>query len=111
MRSLLKWRERAQPLFEGGRRCLSDVNPWAEPQSLTPLASEAASGYKGRPPMRARLSEARMSRVDPAFDRLEGARPSAPAACRSMPMPARSEEHTSELQSLAYLVCRLLLEK
>ena len=23
----------------------------------------------------------------------------------------RSEEHTSELQSLAYLVCRLLLEK
>src|SRR6266404_9361978 len=32
------------------------------------------------------------------------------------PLPAispssRSEEHTSELQSLAYLVCRLLLEK
>src|SRR2546425_1688622 len=25
--------------------------------------------------------------------------------------PERSEEHTSELQSLAYLVCRLLLEK
>src|SRR2546425_6933893 len=25
--------------------------------------------------------------------------------------PIRSEEHTSELQSLAYLVCRLLLEK
>src|SRR5229473_7196787 len=28
----------------------------------------------------------------------------------SRPSP-RSEEHTSELQSLAYLVCRLLLEK
>src|SRR5687767_15668112 len=27
------------------------------------------------------------------------------------PPPSRSEEHTSELQSLAYLVCRLLLEK
>src|SRR2546425_3026360 len=26
-------------------------------------------------------------------------------------LPDRSEEHTSELQSLAYLVCRLLLEK
>src|SRR2546423_6123063 len=26
-------------------------------------------------------------------------------------MNQRSEEHTSELQSLAYLVCRLLLEK
>src|SRR2546423_10841751 len=27
------------------------------------------------------------------------------------PRSTRSEEHTSELQSLAYLVCRLLLEK
>src|SRR2546425_2562927 len=27
------------------------------------------------------------------------------------PRDLRSEEHTSELQSLAYLVCRLLLEK
>src|SRR6266404_8080564 len=27
------------------------------------------------------------------------------------PLRPRSEEHTSELQSLAYLVCRLLLEK
>src|SRR2546425_9673754 len=34
------------------------------------------------------------------------------AAHRQTPAPAlRSEEHTSELQSLAYLVCRLLLEK
>src|SRR2546423_4304818 len=31
--------------------------------------------------------------------------------CVSRYMPNRSEEHTSELQSLAYLVCRLLLEK
>src|SRR3712207_8390399 len=27
------------------------------------------------------------------------------------PRPSRSEEHTSELQSRQYLVCRLLLEK
>src|SRR3712207_7633147 len=27
------------------------------------------------------------------------------------PIPTRSEEHTSELQSRQYLVCRLLLEK
>src|SRR5687767_15489396 len=38
--------------------------------------------------------------------RKTGRRASAPTAIRS-----RSEEHTSELQSLAYLVCRLLLEK
>src|SRR2546425_8632971 len=30
---------------------------------------------------------------------------------RGRPGTRRSEEHTSELQSLAYLVCRLLLEK
>src|SRR3712207_7904208 len=31
---------------------------------------------------------------------------------RELPdVPARSEEHTSELQSRQYLVCRLLLEK
>src|SRR6266404_7176873 len=44
-----------------------------------------------------------------------GSRPAPPTGCarsraRSSPV-ARSEEHTSELQSLAYLVCRLLLEK
>src|SRR5687767_15487120 len=40
------------------------------------------------------------------------------SATSSIPTPrstvrhrSRSEEHTSELQSLAYLVCRLLLEK
>src|SRR3712207_7434932 len=33
-------------------------------------------------------------------------------ACRQFrPVRARSEEHTSELQSRQYLVCRLLLEK
>src|SRR2546425_2272735 len=35
---------------------------------------------------------------------------STPAPSPVAPAP-RSEEHTSELQSLAYLVCRLLLEK
>src|SRR2546425_9244909 len=33
------------------------------------------------------------------------------AAVSTVPLFIRSEEHTSELQSLAYLVCRLLLEK
>src|SRR2546425_8013638 len=34
-----------------------------------------------------------------------------PLADEARNLPLRSEEHTSELQSLAYLVCRLLLEK
>src|SRR5438046_10338653 len=35
----------------------------------------------------------------------------APASGRTMNKAPRSEEHTSELQSLTNLVCRLLLEK
>src|SRR2546425_2089934 len=34
-----------------------------------------------------------------------------PISLRQATTASRSEEHTSELQSLAYLVCRLLLEK
>src|SRR5205823_12020318 len=57
-----------------------------------------------------------LSKSPKATPRLECASAIAgPAASRSssnLPPPRfRSEEHTSELQSLAYLVCRLLLEK
>src|SRR3712207_7827076 len=37
--------------------------------------------------------------------------PSCSTASIASPRNARSEEHTSELQSRQYLVCRLLLEK
>src|SRR2546425_9550584 len=37
--------------------------------------------------------------------------PGRPLVDRWIKLRERSEEHTSELQSLAYLVCRLLLEK
>src|SRR5205823_14822017 len=45
-----------------------------------------------------------------------GCVPSTPVGCSAIgacggTSGTRSEEHTSELQSLAYLVCRLLLEK
>src|SRR5947209_17164378 len=42
--------------------------------------------------------------------RCRGSRRSAPRRCKSCSR-RRSEEHTSELQSRQYLVCRLLLEK
>src|SRR5687767_15231494 len=45
------------------------------------------------------------ARADPCV------RPQHRAARRAAVVERRSEEHTSELQSLAYLVCRLLLEK
>src|SRR2546425_5336208 len=50
---------------------------------------------------------------DEAVQRALSARPDLQAAdaARDKAKADRSEEHTSELQSLAYLVCRLLLEK
>src|SRR2546425_1615829 len=48
--------------------------------------------------------------VEPGEDRLVGRRRDQPRR-EDLRVDDRSEEHTSELQSLAYLVCRLLLEK
>src|ERR1035438_10567399 len=43
--------------------------------------------------------------------RVRAGRTHATASARRRPTAYRSEEHTSELQSLRHLVCRLLLEK
>src|SRR5205823_15053349 len=74
-----------------------------------PISSRRVSSYRrgsrpiGRPGRAPRRGWAR-------------ARASLRPRARPPPVPTadvleRSEEHTSELQSLAYLVCRLLLEK
>src|SRR5687767_15682098 len=52
--------------------------------------------------------EQRQQRHEVELDHLAAAREEGDQRDRRQ---ARSEEHTSELQSLAYLVCRLLLEK
>src|SRR5687767_15661037 len=56
--------------------------------------------------VRARLCSIRLVVVTDARCELSPRRESRP-----LRPTRRSEEHTSELQSLAYLVCRLLLEK
>src|SRR3712207_7599308 len=57
---------------------------------------------------RARVGGAGDARVLPGLRRPPAARAHVPARGGSA---GRSEEHTSELQSRQYLVCRLLLEK
>src|SRR5437899_7326800 len=47
----------------------------------------------------------------PAWSRFRRTTPRAARRRARRPGQARSEEHTSELQSLRHLVCRLLLEK
>src|SRR3712207_8433446 len=53
----------------------------------------------------ARIASAKLGSATPASTHRSSWR------CRSSPRSRRSEEHTSELQSRQYLVCRLLLEK
>src|SRR2546425_5492741 len=67
-----------------------------------PLGGDFVIAAEGEAPKGAALLRLTKDRLD---DRL-AARVDPPARRRT-----RSEEHTSELQSLAYLVCRLLLEK
>src|SRR5205823_14715006 len=55
------------------------------------------------------LHDALPIRVNPGVNR--GYRPGQLRPDGTLATFTRSEEHTSELQSLAYLVCRLLLEK
>src|SRR5437899_9509965 len=60
----------------------------------------------GAPLRLAERQEPRQVRADGAVPGAEGFR-----ARPHEPVHPRSEEHTSELQSLRHLVCRLLLEK
>src|SRR3712207_6981180 len=69
-----------------------------------------SDGRRDQPPL------LRRSAADPGGgggrrDRLPGRRPGPRRRPAAAVVPARSEEHTSELQSRQYLVCRLLLEK
>src|SRR3712207_7519520 len=58
------------------------------------------------------LGHLALERLDAVVDpRAQAAVDLARDLLRGVARPARSEEHTSELQSRQYLVCRLLLEK
>src|SRR2546423_14792432 len=55
--------------------------------------------------------KAKETQADPQQIAVGESSPASTGGCRRLRRrQSRSEEHTSELQSLAYLVCRLLLE-
>src|SRR5205823_14060419 len=72
------------------------------PSPIPPARPPTARTPPPRPPTTVDVAP----RAEPATR--VGPAPVPPAPCRPR-TTARSEEHTSELQSLAYLVCRLLL--
>src|SRR3712207_8132711 len=78
--------------------------------TLFPYTTLFRSHGNSRPSWR---SSSRQSSNDPATRKTRAPYDRAGAAARSSDgqKMTRSEEHTSELQSRQYLVCRLLLEK
>src|SRR3712207_8319945 len=70
--------------------------------TLFPYTTLFRSTSSGRPSSSMTTGPSRRDSTPPSASMV-----SAVASCRS----SRSEEHTSELQSSQYLVCRLLLEK
>src|SRR5205823_14021528 len=88
---------RSSDLFMGARLYL----PWHDPRALVPdtkgrqICPSWTTRWRSSPDQRA-ASDAPPPSSSPS------------TAPRSWSTTSRSEEHTSELQSLAYLVCRLL---
>src|SRR3712207_7807983 len=71
---------------------------------FTPLLHASINRYS-------RMASRHISSSFPSFDNLYFESPPALRSWRQRRSLSRSEEHTSELQSRQYLVCRLLLEK
>src|SRR5687767_15512066 len=85
---------------------------YAAPRGLHSFPTRRSSDL-GRSPMCWTRTDGRLvgSTRPGRCSRGKGPAPERPPPCAPAPAEGRSEEHTSELQSLAYLVCRLLLEK
>src|SRR3712207_7618486 len=88
--------------FDGGRRSLTRVSPDSDGSSI-------GLGYSAPGPDRHRTSY--VHRLRTAVLEVYGWKPETVLTTSCMVSGSRSEEHTSELQSRQYLVCRLLLEK
>src|SRR3989441_10998608 len=95
------------PIPERTRRALDEFTAQRTAPHLLP-DRELQAGLQAARAAVAHLINADASEIALATNTSHGLN----LAARALPLqPSRSEEHTSELQSLAYLVCRLLLEK
>src|SRR5262245_65321199 len=84
-------------------RAVSSHNVFPSSSNFSALSLHDALPISARHDAVQHFALARRQRGDARVDRL--------ALGLSLARGARSEEHTSELQSLRHLVCRLLLEK
>src|SRR5258707_10383501 len=111
-------RRNCASLARASSNCLVRANPYtALATKALAIASRSLDGRPIQPrPQGTKRARGIISKV--ATRRLAGAVNSPSSSCKRGKSPVcrtssenRSEEHTSELQSRQYLVCRLLLEK
>src|SRR3712207_6669179 len=88
---------------------VSNVTPVPRGGQATPASRRPAKAALISPPPSRRPCGLRIG--SPASSARRTSSPGTPVAQACAASRARSEEHTSELQSRQYLVCRLLLEK
>src|SRR2546425_5195714 len=96
------------PMYVGVKKTMVTAEPLTTTDPAVPSGSMsmAYSSTLQDPFPAFRFSAPRGIPCLPELARLE-TQETGPGACWSTPLTWRSEEHTSELQSLAYLVCRL----
>src|ERR1035438_6427867 len=115
---------RSSPVFRHSCRGAAPIDPRCGPSTPASDPPAATAARASSPPWRPAFSPARPGNapgsgsrglvhntadVEPQLGCHAGSR--SPTAPPPLSPAARSEEHTSELQSLRHLVCRLLLEK
>src|SRR2546425_296893 len=114
-RACLNWRRAAQS--SSTRSAIPSQNSRPNSCEYSKITNSSAWEERFPSPWTSALSPPRIRTWKPPFMRGVSAKTSSsgstwsPSLCRPCANAKRSEEHTSELQSLAYLVCRLLLEK
>src|SRR5437879_8365410 len=97
--------------FSSRRRHTRYIGDWSSDVCSSDLKTPQAEEIKQRAAEAgAQAGKNDFAQANKLLDAVESLLKKAPAA-PAAPPPPRSEEHTSELQSPMYLVCRLLLEK
>src|SRR5437762_7646120 len=98
--------------FSSRRRHTRYIGDWSSDVCSSDLARAARASTSSAKTSRTQARTKSTTRSDRSCSRAEWARAaSSPRRARANTAWRRSEEHTSELQSPMYLVCRLLLEK
>src|SRR3712207_7621868 len=111
MHQLNERRYEASSARAGGGKPFADARPGSEEATKPPLAADRDGSFRDRMPMDPRILVLALATFAVGTGTFIVTGLLGGVAEDLSVSVGRSEEHTSELQSRQYLVCRLLLEK